>query len=80
MIGQIKIDSKLWTKFAEEAKRSKRDPARVLSELLREYIGQKERQRLNQQTIKAAKRSGITEDENIEDLIKGLRKKRLAKA
>ena len=74
MIGQIKIDSKLWTKFTEEAKRSKRDPARVLSELLREYIDQRERQRLNQQTIKAAKRSGVSEDENIEDLIKGLRK------
>ena len=80
MINQIKIDSKLWSKFADEAKKSKKDPARLLTELMREYLDQKERQRLNTETIRQAKHSGLTEEDDIEGMIRNIRKKRLAKA
>ena len=80
MPDQINIDRKLWSKFADEAKKSRKDPARLLSEVLREYLDQKERQRLNDETIRQAKHSSLTEDDDIEGRIKALRKKRLAKA
>lgn len=76
---QVKIDRKLWSKFSAEAKKSRKDPARLLSEVLREYLDRKERQRLNDESIRQAKRSGLTEADDIEGMIKALRKKRLAK-
>ena len=76
---QIKVSRKLWSEFTEEAKKSRKDPARLLSEVLREYLDLKERQRLNQESIRQAKSSGLTEDDHIEGMIKALRKKRLAK-
>lgn len=80
MPDQIKIDRKLWSKFADEAKKSRKDPMRLLSEVLREYLDRQERQRLNDESIRQAKRSGLTEDADIEGMIKALRKKRLAKS
>lgn len=79
MPDQIKIDRKLWSKFTNEAKKSRKDPVRLLSEVLREYLDQKERQRLNDETVRQAKHSGLTEDDDIEGKIKVLRKKHLAK-
>ncbi|HKP10515.1 MAG TPA: hypothetical protein VJZ91_00345 [Blastocatellia bacterium] len=76
---QVKVDRKLWSKFAEEAKKSRKDPTRLLSEVLREYLDRKERQRLLNESIRQAKRSGLSEDDDIEGMIKALRKKRLAK-
>ncbi len=43
-------------------------------------LGQKEREKLNRETIRAAKRSELNEDEDIESMIRQIRKKRLAKA
>jgi len=80
VLNGIKINSKLWEEFAEQAKRSKTDPARLLADLLRDYLDQKEREQLNRQTIREAKRSGLTQGDDIEGMIKNLRKKRLAKA
>jgi hypothetical protein len=75
----LNIDRKLWSEFADEAKRSRKDPTRLLSEVLREYIDDRERQRLNAETIRQAKRIAFTQDDDIEGMIKTLRKKRLAK-
>jgi hypothetical protein len=80
MPDRPKIDRKLWSEFADEAKRSRKDPTRLLSEVLREYIDQRERHRLNAETIRQAKHSGLTQDDDIERMIKALRKKRLPKA
>jgi hypothetical protein len=80
MVDGIKIDDKLWSRFAEEAKNSNKDPVRLLAELLREHLDQRERERVNRETIKTAKRSGLTQDDDIERMINDLRKKRLAKA
>jgi hypothetical protein len=80
MLNGMKINSKLWARFTEEAKRSRKDPARLLADLLRDYLDQKEREQLNRESIKAARHSGLTEDDDIEGMIKNLRKKRLAKA
>jgi predicted transcriptional regulator len=79
MPEHIKVDRNLWSKFAEEAKKSRKDPTRLLSEVLREYLDRKERQRLLNESIRQAKRSGLSEDDDIEGMIKALRKKRLAK-
>lgn len=79
MPDSLRIDRKLWSEFAHEAKRSRKDPTRLLSEVLREYIDQKERQRLNSDTIRQAKHSGLTQRDDIEGAIRALRKKRLAK-
>jgi hypothetical protein len=76
---QVKVNRKLWSEFTEEAKKLRKDPTRLLSEVLREYLDLKERQRLNQESIRQAKRSDLTEDDDIEGIIKALRKKRLAK-
>ncbi len=75
---QTKIDGELWSKFREEAKKSKKDPMRLLAQLLRDYIEQKEGERLMRESSKIAKRSGLTEDDDIEGIIRDFRKKQLA--
>jgi hypothetical protein len=78
-LDQIQIEEKLWTQFAAEAKKAKKDPARLLAELLRGYLDQQERERLNRETM-GAMNTSLTEDDDIEGIIKNFRKKRLAKA
>ena len=78
--NQVKISSNLWSRFAEEAQRLKRDPGRLLAELLREYLERMENERLIAESARAARRSGLTEDDDIESLIREIRNKRVAKA
>jgi hypothetical protein len=77
--NRVEIDDKLWSRFASEAKRSRRDPVRLLADLLRAYIDQKERERLNRDTIRLASKSGLTQKDDIEEIIRNLRKERFAK-
>jgi hypothetical protein len=76
MLDGIKINSKLWAKFTEEAKRSKKDPMRLLSEMLRDYVERRENERLLRGSSRVARRSGLTEDDDIEGIIREFRKKR----
>jgi hypothetical protein len=54
MIDPMKIDTALWSKFSEEAKKSRQNPSRLLAEFMREYLDRKEREKLNRNTISIA--------------------------
>ncbi len=65
-------DEELHGKSARATRRTKARPKDA------SINGQKDRERLNSETIKLAKSSGLTEDDDIEGMIKNLREKRLA--
>ncbi len=79
MLDQLKLDTKLWARFADEAKRLKKDPTRLLTQLVRDHLEQMENERLMKESARIARRSGLTEDDDIEGIIRNLRKERLAK-
>lgn len=72
MIAPLKIDDALWSKFSEEARKSRQNPSRLLAELMSEYLDRKEREKLNRKTIRASRKSGLTEEDDIEGLIRNL--------
>jgi predicted transcriptional regulator len=76
---KIRLDDKLWAQFAQAAKRSRKDPLRLLAELVREYLDQQEAELLNRKSIKAAK-GKVSEDDDIEGIIRELRKEQFGKA
>ena len=73
-LDHIRIEETLWNQFAVEAKHVKKDPAQLLTGLLRGYLDQQARERLNQATVEAMKTT-LTEDDDIEGIIKELRGK-----
>jgi len=79
MLNQLKIDNKLWARFAEEARRLKKDPTRLLTQLVRDHLERMENERLMRETARIARRSGLTEDDDIEGMIRDFRKERLGK-
>lgn len=70
MIAPLKTDDALWSKFSEEARRSRQNPSQLLAEFMSGYLDRKKREKLNRKTIRAARKSGITEGDDIEGLIK----------
>ncbi len=78
-LNQLKINNKLWERFAEEAKKLQKDPTRLLTQLVRDHLEQMENERLLNESAIIAQRSGLTEDDDIEGLIRNHRKQRLAK-
>ncbi len=79
MLNQLKIDTKLWARFAEEARRLKKDPTRLLTQLVRDHLEKMENERLMRESARIARRSGLTEEDDIEGMIRNFRKERLAK-
>ena len=79
VLNDIKIEPELWTKFTTEAKRARKKPARLLTELLNGYIDQRERERLTRETV-ATMSDRLSEDDDIEQMIRDYRKQRRAKA
>ena len=75
----IQVENDLWLEFSEVAKKSRKKPAGLLSELLRDFIDQIDSQQLVEETV-ASMNTSLTEDDDIEGIIKDFRKKRLAKA
>lgn len=69
----IKIEPDLWLEFSEVAKKSKKNPSKLLAELLRDFIDQVDIQRLVEKTV-ASINTSLTEDDDIEGLIRELRK------
>lgn len=78
VLNDVKIETTLWEKFTAEAKRARKNPARLLSELLNEYLDLKERERLTRDTV-ATMSDRLSEDDDIEQMIRDYRKKRRAK-
>lgn len=75
----IQVENDLWLEFSEVAKKSRKKPSRLLAELLRDFIDQIDSLQLVEETV-ASMNTSLTEDDDIEGIIKDFRKKRLAKA
>lgn len=60
------LDSALWKRFEEAARKRRRDPARLLKDFMKERLEVWEDQKLDRQVKKAAHRSGRREEEAVE--------------
>lgn len=78
-IDQIKVDGELWSQFTQEAKKSRKDPLRLLTQLIHDYIEQRGVERLNRESIKAVQ-GRVSEDDDIEGMIRDIRKNQSGKA
>jgi hypothetical protein len=66
----MKIDAPItpsvWRKFEKVARRGKRDPKRVVSKLIREWLEIEEDRQLFEAMRKAAQKSGLQEEDAVE--------------
>ena len=60
------LESALWERFEEAARKRRRDPVRLLKEFMKERLEVWEDQKLDRQVKKAALRSGLPEDDAVE--------------
>ena len=60
------LDSALWERFEEAARKRRRDPVRLLKDFMKERLEVWEDQKLDRQVKKAALRSGKHEDDAVE--------------
>ena len=60
------LDSALWERFEEAARKRRRDPVRLLKEFMKERLEVWEDQKLDRQVRKAGLRSGAREDDAVE--------------
>jgi hypothetical protein len=60
------LDSALWERFEEAARKRRRDPVRLLKEFMKERLEVWEDQKLDRQVKKAVLRSGAREDDAVE--------------
>lgn len=59
------LDSALWQRFEEAARRRRRDPIRLLKEFMKERLEIWEDQKLDRELKKAALRSGRAEEDAV---------------
>jgi len=60
------LESALWERFEEAARKRRRDPVRLLKEFMKERLEVWEDQKLDRQVKKAALRSGRREEEAVQ--------------
>jgi hypothetical protein len=60
------LDSALWERFEEAARKRRRDPVRLLKEFMKERLEVWEDQKLDRQVKKAALHTGAHEDDAVE--------------
>ena len=60
------LDSALWERFEEAARKRRRDPVRLLKDFMKERLEVWEDQKLDRQVKKATLRSGAREDDAVE--------------
>lgn len=60
------LDSALWERFEEAARKRRRDPVRLVKEFMKERLEVWEDQKLDRQIKKAAISSGQREDEAVQ--------------
>jgi len=65
-MARLSLDSALWERFEEAARKRRRDPVRLLKEFMKERLEVWEDQKLDRQIKKAALRSGAREDDAVE--------------
>lgn len=68
-MARLSLDSALWERFEEAARKRRRDPVRLLKELMKEHLELWEDKKLDRQVRKAALRSGRPEEEAV-DLVR----------
>jgi|GEM_PF-2026767 len=60
------LESALWERFEEAARKRRRDPVRLLKEFMKERLEVWEDQKLDRQVKKAALHTGAHEDDAVE--------------
>ena len=60
------LDSALWERFEEAARKRRRDPVRLLKEFMKERLEVWEDQKLDRQLKRTALRSGRAEEEAVD--------------
>jgi uncharacterized protein YdaU (DUF1376 family) len=60
------LDSAIWERFEEAARKRRRDPVRLLKEFMKERLEVWEDQRLDREIKKAALSSGASENDAVE--------------
>jgi metal-responsive CopG/Arc/MetJ family transcriptional regulator len=62
---EIQFDSHLWKQFERVAREQRRNPARLLAQVVREYLEIYEDEKLFQQMQRAARKSGYKEEDAV---------------
>ncbi len=65
-MARLSLDSALWERFEEAARKRRRDPVRLLKDFMKERLEVWEDQKLDRQVKKAALRSGAPEEDAVE--------------
>jgi len=60
------LDSALWERFEEAARKQRRDPVRLLKDFMKERLEVWEDQKLDRQVKKAARRTGRGEEDAVD--------------
>ena len=68
-------ESPVWKQFETEAKKRRRNPVKLVLELLKEQVEIWEHERLDDEIRKDAQKSGYTEDDAVE-LVRQLRREK----
>ena len=63
MKEQITIDSELWKEFETSAKKHRRNPLKLLSDYMREWLETWEHQKNDREIQKEARKNGATEND-----------------
>ncbi|HLF82754.1 MAG TPA: hypothetical protein VI837_01110 [Blastocatellia bacterium] len=66
MERELKLDPQLQEQFAQAAREQRRNPARLLQEVVREYLEIYEDEKLFRQMQRDARRSGYREEDAVE--------------
>lgn len=65
-MARLSLDSALWERFEEAARKRRRDPIRLVKEFMKERLEVWEDQKVDRQIKKAALRSGRGEEDAVE--------------
>ena len=65
-MARLSVDSALWERFEEAARKRRRDPVRLVKEFMKERIEIWEDQKLDRQIKKATLRSKRSEEDAVE--------------
>lgn len=68
-------DSPVWKQFESEAKKRRRNPVKLLLDLMKEQVEIWEHERLDDEISKEAQKSGYTEDDAV-DLVRQYRREK----
>lgn len=65
-MARLSLDSALWERFEDAARKRRRDPIRLVKEFMKERLEVWEDQKVDRQIKKAALRSGRREEDAVE--------------